>query len=67
MVKEIEDHVKQEIFNLVCKPQIQIEDIPKIINGKYNTDYDYETVLKILTDEYLKHDLNYGRRLCCRF
>ncbi|KKM04191.1 hypothetical protein LCGC14_1766700, partial [marine sediment metagenome] len=28
---------------------------------------DCDTILKILEEEYLKKDLNYGRRLCCRF
>ena len=67
MTKEISKEVKNEIFRLVSTPGVEIEDIPTIINDKFETDLDYERVMKILSDEYLKYNLDYGRRLCCRF
>jgi len=67
MTEEISEEVKKEIFRLVSTPGIEIEDIPEIVNKDYNTQLDYEKVMKILSNEYLKHNLDYGRRLCCRF
>ncbi len=67
MTEEVSKEVKSEIFKLVSKVGIQIEDIPTIINNEFETDLDYERVMNILSDEYLKHNLDYGRRLCCRF
>jgi len=67
MTEDISEEVKKEIFRLVSTPGIEIEDIPEIVNKDYNTQLDYEKVMKILSNEYLKHNLDYGRRLCCRF
>jgi len=67
MTEDISEDIKKEIFRLVSTPGIEIEDIPEIVNKDYNTQLDYEKVMKILSDEYLKHNLDYGRRLCCRF
>jgi hypothetical protein len=67
MTEDISEEVKKEIFRLVCIPGIEIEDISDIVNKDYNTQLDYEKVMEILSEEYLKHDLDYGRRLCCRF
>ena len=67
MTEDISEKVKKEIFRLVSTPGIEIEDIPEIVNKDYNTQLDYEKVMKILSNEYLKHNLDYGRRLCCRF
>ena len=67
MIEEISKEVKNEIFTLVSTPGVEIEDIPDRVNKVYKTDLDYEEVMKILSDEYLKHNLDYGRRLCCRF
>jgi predicted transcriptional regulator len=61
MSSEVSEQVKKEIFKLISTPGIEIEDIAKKVN------LDYDTIIKILTDEYLRTDLNYGRRLCCRF
>ncbi|MFX0177980.1 MAG: hypothetical protein ACFE85_17320 [Candidatus Hodarchaeota archaeon] len=61
------DKIKKEIFDLVSTPGIEIEDIPEKINSKYQTNLDYEKVMEILSDEYLRYDLDHGRRLCCRF
>ncbi|MBY9009364.1 MAG: hypothetical protein KGD74_05825 [Candidatus Lokiarchaeota archaeon] len=67
MAEEISEEVKNEIFKLISTPGIEIEDIPTMVNNEFETDLDYERVMKILSDEYLKHNLDYGRRLCCRF
>jgi len=61
MSSEISEEVKKEIFNLISTPGIEIEDIIEKVN------LDCETIMNILSEEYLKHDLNHGRRLCCRF
>jgi len=67
MTEDISEEVKKEIFRLVCIPGTEIEHIPEIVNRDYNTQLDYEKVMKILSNEYLKHNLDFGRRLCCRF
>ncbi|MBY9014434.1 MAG: hypothetical protein KGD68_01950 [Candidatus Lokiarchaeota archaeon] len=67
MTEEISKEVKNEIFRLVSTPGVEIEDIPDRVNKVYKTELNYEEVMKILSDEYLKYNLDYGRRLCCRF
>ena len=67
MIEDISDKVKKEIFNLVSTPGVEIEDIPEKINHQYKTNLNYEKVMEILSDEYLRHNLDHGRRLCCRF
>lgn len=67
MTEEISDEIKKEIFKLISTPGVQVEDIPDRINKVYMTDINYEQVMEILSEEYLKHNLDYGRRLCCRF
>jgi len=61
MSSEISEEVKKEIFALISTPGIEIEDIIEKVN------LDCETIMNILSEEYLKHDFNHGRRLCCRF
>jgi hypothetical protein len=61
METELNEEMKQEILTLISTPGIEIEDIVK----KVETDYD--TIMDFLADEYLKHNFDYGRRLCCRF
>ncbi len=61
MSSEISEEVKKEIFDLISTPGIEIEDISEKVN------LDCDTIMNILSEEYLKHDLNHGRRLCCRF
>ncbi|MFX1366580.1 MAG: hypothetical protein ACFFCE_01185 [Promethearchaeota archaeon] len=60
MSQEVSEEVKKEIFKLIATPGIEIEDIRK------KTNLDHETILNILSEEYMKCDLNHGRRLCCR-
>jgi len=67
MTEEISEEVKTEIFRLVSTPGVEIEDIPDRVNKVYKTELNYEEIMKMLSDEYLKHNLDYGRRLCCRF
>ena len=67
MTEEISKEIKNEIFRLVSIPGVEIEDIPNRVNKVYKIKLNYEEVMKILSDEYLKHNLDYGRRLCCRF
>jgi predicted transcriptional regulator len=61
MTVEISNDIKKQIFKMISTPGIEIEDIVKEVN------LDYETIMKVLSDEYLKSNLNHGRRLCCRF
>ncbi len=58
---EITEDTKKEILHLISIPGIEIEDIAEKV--KVN----YEMIMHFLSEEYLKHDLDYGRRLCCRF
>ncbi len=67
MITEVSKEVKNKIFRLISTPGVDIEDVPTMVNHEFETDLDYEEVMKILSDEYLKHNLDYGRRLCCRF
>ncbi|NHJ22945.1 MAG: hypothetical protein EAX89_00100 [Candidatus Lokiarchaeota archaeon] len=67
MSEEFNEVIKQELFKLISTPGIEIENIPEIINSKYNTNFSYERIYNFLSDEYLKHNLDHGRRLCCRF
>jgi len=61
MTVEVSEEVKKEIFQLIATPGIDIEEISKKIN------LDQDTILKILSEEYFKCNLDHGRRLCCRF
>jgi len=61
MSLEVSEEIKQTIFRLISEPGVEIEDIVKKVN------LDRDTVMKILSDEYTKNDLDHGRRLCCRF
>ena len=67
MIEEISELVKKEILRLIAIPGIEVKDIPTKINSKYNTQLNTEDVMEILSDEYFKTNLDYGRRLCCRF
>lgn len=60
-MKEISEEIRELIFELISTPGMDIEDIAKKVN------LDYDTVHEILSEEYLKNNLDYGRRLCCRW
>jgi len=61
MTVEISDKIKKQIFEMISTPGTEIEDIVKAVN------LDYDSIMKVLSDEYLKSNLDHGRRLCCRF
>jgi hypothetical protein len=61
MEAKVSEETKQKIFQLISTPGVEIEEIVKIVN------LDYDIVMDILANEYLRTNLNYGRRLCCRF
>ncbi|MHA1689148.1 MAG: hypothetical protein ACTSYC_07365 [Promethearchaeota archaeon] len=61
MVPKISEETKKEIFELISTPGIEIDDIAQKVK------LDKETILKLLSDEYLRNNLDHGRRLCCRF
>ena len=67
MTEEKNGLVKKEILRLIAIPGIEVKDIPAKINSKYNTQLNTEDIMEILSDEYLKYNLDLGRRLCCRF
>ena len=67
MTEDVSEIIKKEILRLISIPGIEIKDIPEQVNSKYNANLDTEKVMDILSDEYLKHNLDLGRRLCCRF
>jgi hypothetical protein len=67
MTKEISKEIKNEIFRLISTPGVEIEEIPDRVSKVFKIELNYDEVMKILSDEYLKHNLDYGRRLCCRF
>ncbi len=61
MESKVSEETKKKIFQLISTPGIEIEEITKIVN------LDYDIVMDILANEYLRNDLNHGRRLCCRY
>ena len=61
MKMEISEEMICEIIKLISTPGVDIEDIEEKVN------LDCDTILKILEEEYFKKNLNFGRRLCCRF
>lgn len=61
MAPEISEEIKKKIFKLISTPGIEIHHIVDEVN------LDHNTVMEILTNEYVRSDLNQGRRLCCRF
>jgi hypothetical protein len=67
MTEEISDEIKKEIFKLISTPGVELEDISENVKKVFQVELTYEEVMKVLSDEYLKHNLDYGRRLCCRF
>ena len=60
MTEEVTEEIRNQIFELICLPGIEIEEIAEKVN------LDYDKVKEILTDECLRNNLDYGRRLCCR-
>jgi len=46
---------------MISTAGVEIEDIAEEVG------LEYQTILDILSEEYLRNDLDHGRRLCCRF
>ncbi|MFX1325628.1 MAG: hypothetical protein ACFE8N_11775 [Promethearchaeota archaeon] len=61
MDTEVSEKIKEEILKLISTPGVEIEDIVEKVK------LDYESIMNFLSEEYFKHDLDHGRRLCCRF
>ncbi|MHA1932284.1 MAG: hypothetical protein ACW96X_07065 [Promethearchaeota archaeon] len=55
------EEAKKEILKLISTPGVEIEEITKKVK------LDYEIIMNFLSDEFLKHNFEYGRRICCRF
>jgi hypothetical protein len=58
---EVSEEAKKEILKLISTPGVEIEEITKKVK------LDYEIIMNFLSDEFLKHNFEYGRRICCRF
>ncbi len=61
MEPSVSEESKKEILKLISTPGIEIEDIVKKVG------LDYKLVMNFLSDEFLKYNFDYGRRICCRF
>jgi hypothetical protein len=57
----VSEESKKEILKLISTPGVEIEDIVKKVG------LDYNLIMNFLSDEFLKHNFEYGRRICCRF
>ena len=57
----VSEESKKEILKLISTPGIEIEDIVKKVK------LDYDIIMSFLSDEFLKHNFEFGRRICCRF
>lgn len=66
-MEEITEEIKKEIFRLIAIPGLEVRDIPKQINASFNTHFNYDQIMEFLSDEFFKKNLDYGRRICCRF
>ncbi len=58
---EVSEEAKREILKLISTPGVEIEEIVKKVK------LDYDIIMNFLSDEFLKHNLDYGRRICCRY
>ena len=61
METQVSKEIKEEILKLISTPGVEVKYIVEKV------DIDYDTIMNFLSEEYLKHDLDYGRRICCRF
>jgi hypothetical protein len=57
----VSEESKKEILKLISTPGVEIEDIVKKV------ELDYSLIMNFLSDEFLKYNFEYGRRICCRF
>ena len=61
METEVSEEAKKEILKLISTPGVEIEEIMNKV------DLGYDIIMNFLSDEFLKYNLEYGRRICCRF
>ena len=61
MEAEVSEEAKKEILKLISTPGVEIEEIMKKV------ELGYDIIMNFLSDEFLKYNLEYGRRICCRF
>jgi tryptophanyl-tRNA synthetase len=61
MSEEVPEEIKKKIFKMISTPGTDIEEIANEVN------LEFDQVMEILSEEYLRSNLDYGRRLCCRF
>lgn len=57
----VSEEIKKKIFKMISTAGVEIEDIVDEVG------LEYQTILDLLSEEYLRNDLDHGRRLCCRF
>ena len=61
METAVSEESKKEILKLISTPGIEIEEIVKKVG------LDYKLIMNFLSDEFLKYNFDYGKRICCRF
>ena len=66
MDQQISAEMKEEIYNLMSTPGIEVNDVLTKINDKFGSELDYDTLMEFLSDEYYRCNFDHGRRLCCR-
>lgn len=59
--ENVSEETKQKIFKLISTAGMDIEDIVKEVG------LEHEIIMEILSEEYLRHNMDHGRRLCCKF
>ena len=66
MKQQISTEMKAEIYKLMCTPGIEVDEVPILINRKFGSNLNYDTLMEYLSEEYYRCDLDHGRKLCCR-
>jgi hypothetical protein len=66
MDQQISAEMKDEIYNLMSTPGVEVNDVLTTINDKFGSKLDYDTLMEFLSDEYYRCNFDHGRRLCCR-
>ncbi len=61
MSEEVPEEIKKKIFKMISTPGTVIEEIANEVI------LEFDQVMEILSEEYLRSNLDYGKRLCCRF
>jgi predicted DNA-binding helix-hairpin-helix protein len=66
MDQQISTEMKAEIYKLMRTPGIEVNDVPDIINHKFESNLNYDRLMEFLSEEYYRCNLDHGRKLCCR-